>query len=99
MARGSSHTVTVDTNQVVGWQQGRFIFQGQTLEEIATTLGRWYKVSFTFATPGLKTCRMYAHFEQSQSLKQILNAISMVIDLKFSLDDKKHIVTLSGKGC
>src|SRR5882757_1550749 len=44
----TSQILSVDTNQVLGWQQGQLLFKGQTMEEIAAALGRWYNVRLIF---------------------------------------------------
>lgn len=94
-----AQTVSVDTNQVLGWQQGKLQFQGQTMEEIAGGFGRWYDMRFEFKDSSLRKCRYYVNFSNTLPLRDVLTTMSEMNGMSFTIDEKKHIVTLSGKGC
>jgi len=96
---GISTTVSVDTSQVLGWRQGKLQFSGQTMEEIAASLGRWYNVQFSFTNPAISRCRYYLNFENTISLQQMLAALKETTDLGFQEDAAHHTVTISGNGC
>jgi len=96
---GISTTVSVDTSQVLGWRQGKLQFSGQTMEEIAASLGRWYNVQFSFTNPTISRCRYYLNFENTISLQQMLTALKETTDLSFQEDAAHHTVTISGNGC
>jgi len=95
----TARTLTVDTNQVTGWQQGKLKFLGHNMEEVIASLSRWYNIRFEFKDPAVRKCRLYANFDTNQPLKAVLDAISMTIDMQFTIDRKKGLVTLTGKGC
>lgn len=38
----------VNVNDVIAWKDGRYIFKGQTLNEVAKVLERWFDVSIVF---------------------------------------------------
>ncbi|MEI3154229.1 MAG: FecR domain-containing protein, partial [Odoribacter sp.] len=42
LQKGKLNTRKVDVNDVIGWEEGRFVFSNMTLEEIAWQLERWY---------------------------------------------------------
>jgi len=94
-----SQTVSIDTNQVLGWQHGQLLFKGQAMDEIAAALGRWYNIRFIFKDTAMRRCRYYINFKNTTPLKDLLTTMSLVNDMSFTIDDKNHIVTLSGKGC
>jgi ferric-dicitrate binding protein FerR (iron transport regulator) len=96
---GRSTRSMIDTNQVMGWREGKLQFPGQTMEEIAASLGRWYDVRFVFANPAINRCRYYLNFENTISLQQMLEALKVATDLDFREDDTNHTVTISGTGC
>jgi len=95
----TSQTLSVDTNQVLGWQQGQLLFKGQTMEEIAAALGRWYNVRLIFRDTTMRHCRYYINFKNTIPLKDLLTTMSLLNGMSFTIDDKNHLVTLSGKGC
>jgi ferric-dicitrate binding protein FerR (iron transport regulator) len=94
-----SRTVTVDTTSLLAWQQGQLKFDNEKLETIAGTLSRWYNVKILFRDSALRNCRLMGAFENKIPLPQILNTLSNVIDMHWTMDEKKRIVILSGKGC
>ena len=94
-----SQTISVDTSQVVGWQQGWLLFRGQPLEEIAASLGRWYNVQFEFSDSVLRRCRYYIKIKNTTPLEETLSTISVLNNMKFTIDKARRLVTLSGKRC
>ena len=96
---GKSTMAVIDTSQVMGWRNGKLQFSGQTLEEIAASLGRWYNVRFIFSNPAIGSCRYYLNFENTIPLQQLLAALKETTDLDFREDDASHTVTISGAAC
>lgn len=92
---GKSTTVTIDTSEIVGWRQGRLQFSGETMEEIAASLGRWYNVEFVFANPETLHRRYYLNFDNTISLQQMLTALEETTDLNFQQDTVRHTVTIN----
>jgi ferric-dicitrate binding protein FerR (iron transport regulator) len=96
---GRSTLAVIDTNQVIGWREGKLLFSGQTMEEIAASLGRWYDIRFVFADPAISRCRYYLNFENTIPLAQLLAVLKQTTDLDFRQDDIHHTVTISGTAC
>ena len=96
---GKSTLAVIDTSQVMGWRNGKLQFSGQTLEEIAASLGRWYNIRFIFANPAIGSCRYYLNFENTIPLQQLLAALKETTDLDFREDKPNHTVTISGAAC
>lgn len=94
-----SRTVSVDTTEVLAWQQGQLRFDYERLETIVGTLSRWYNVKILFKDSTLRNCRLMGSFDNKITLPQLLTVISNTIDMHWAMDDKKRIVILSGKGC
>ena len=96
---GISTTVSIDTSQILGWRQGKLQFSGQTMEEIAASLARWYNIQFVFANPAISRCRYYLNFDNTIPLQQMLAVLKETTDLSFQEDATHHTVTISGNGC
>jgi ferric-dicitrate binding protein FerR (iron transport regulator) len=94
-----SRTVSVDTANILAWQSGELRFDNERLEVIAGALGRWYNVKILFKDSAMRNCRLLAKFDGKILLSQLLDALSNTIDLHWAMDEKRRIVTLSGKGC
>ena len=96
---GKIQNVGIDTNSIAGWRQGKLEFDGETMEEVAASLGRWYNITFAFADPSLSRCRYYLNFENTISLEKLLAELREATDMNFQLDEIRHTVTISGKVC
>jgi ferric-dicitrate binding protein FerR (iron transport regulator) len=94
-----ARTVSVDTTHILAWQHGQLQFAGEDLQEIAAALGRWYGMKFILKNETLRSCKMYASFDNTISIQQALTVMSNVIDIQWTIDEKDRVVTLSGKGC
>jgi len=96
---GASRSGAADTSNVLAWQRGKLEFPGNSLASIIGTLERWYNIKIIFKDTALGNCKLYASFDNRITLSQMLETISHVIDIKWTIDEKQRIVTLSGKGC
>ena len=96
---GESRSVAVDTSNILAWQHGKLQFSGDPLASIAGSLERWYNVKIIFKDTAVGNCKLIASFDNTITLSQALEIISNVIDIKWTIDEKQRIVTLSGKGC
>ena len=63
-----------DIDAVMGWTEGVFNFDGENLEEIATTLSRWYNVDIC-VDASLSNCNFTGSLSRDSSLRDILEAI------------------------
>jgi len=93
-----SRTISVDTVHTLAWQHGQLQFDDETLEDIAGTLSRWYNVKIIFKDPSLRSYRLIGSFNNKEPLSQVLTAMSSLIDLHWTINEKDRTVTLSGKG-
>lgn len=92
-------TVAIDTSNVLAWQRGVFQFSGDPLVSIAGSLERWYNMKIIFKDTAVGKCKLYASFYNTVTISELLETVSHVIDIKWAIDEKQRIVTLSGKGC
>lgn len=75
LQNGIMETKTVDTRRYVAWINGEFVFQSESLEEIARVLSRWYDVKFTFKNPSLSKITFNGELSKNQRLEEILTLI------------------------
>jgi len=92
-----SMTVSVDTAHTLAWQHGQLQFDDETLEDIAGTLSRWYNVKIILKDQPLRGYRLIGSFKNTEPLSQVLTAMSQLIDLHWTYNEKDRTVTLSGK--
>lgn len=78
----------VDVRLYTGWKEGRFIFEGQTLEEIMRTLSRWYDLQIVFDTEAAKHINFTGNLKRYDDFDQILSMLELACSAKFVVKDK-----------
>lgn len=74
----------VNPSLAVAWHLGRFVFENENLEEILSTLSRWYNVDFIYKNEQVKSLHFTAYMERYEDLSFILNTITAMVGVKFS---------------
>ncbi|MBS7199074.1 MAG: DUF4974 domain-containing protein [Bacteroidales bacterium] len=85
----------VDTMLYTAWINKMFIFNGQPLEAIMTTLSRWYDFDITFESEDIKGIRLSGRLNRYQDIRVLLNTYEEVANIKFKIEGR-HI-TISRK--
>jgi transmembrane sensor len=93
---GQWQETDVNIPALLGWTDGKLVFQNASLEKVADRLERYYDVRVIFADPGIKNCHLTAEFE-SETLSNVLESISYTNNLTYTLKDS--VVIISGNGC
>lgn len=83
---------TVDSFQYIAWKEGRFVFMDQKLEDIMSTLSKWYDVDVIFAREDLKKIRFTGNLKRYEDFGEILKKIEMTQEVEFQIGDK--IITI-----
>lgn len=78
----------VDVSQFIAWKDGRFVFQGQTLENIMKTLSKWYDVQVVFANENSKNLKFTGNLERYSDFSNILGKIERTNEVEFEIKDK-----------
>ena len=82
----------VNAESIVSWKENRWIFEKQSLSQIAVELERRYDVQINFESERLKTFRFTGTII-TEPIEQVLEVMSISAPIKFKL--KGRIVTLS----
>ena len=82
----------VDVLSYVAWKNQEFVFDGKSLEDIMNTLSLWYDVDVFFQTASLKQLHFTGHLGCYEDISHILDAISGVTQVKFSVKGRTIIV-------
>ena len=73
---------TVDVNDYIAWQQGRLVFRDVSLEEVSTTLERWYDVDFQINDPTLARSHVTAFFEK-QTVTEVVDVLAETLGARY----------------
>lgn len=78
-------TQTVDSvAALLGWMEGRLIFENETLPEVAARLERWYNLRFDIADPALDSLRLTANLK-SRSVENVLDVITASLGIEYHM--------------
>lgn len=95
----SDKSIVTNTNadpNYMAWKTGRITFNNTHLRQVVNTLAKVYHADIKLASPDLSRCSLTATFE-NQSLKQVLNVISVTLGLNITEDN--GVILLSGTAC
>lgn len=82
---------TVDTEDVVAWTSGLFVFDDTELEQVTQELSRWYNVAFIYkgAKPGLHFTGL---IKRNITLSRALKQIETTGGVKFTISDNNNVI-------
>lgn len=83
---------------VTDWTKRDMVFEGQSFEEVAMTLGRRYGVEIRFKNEALKKCTIKAFFNGTEPLDKVLDILCVISNASHSMADGKTVL-LDGVGC
>lgn len=72
----------VDVNVETSWRRGIFSFQKRPLKEVMRVISRWYDIDVVFKNKNLETITCKGVLGRDQSIKEILDAIKLLSDVK-----------------
>jgi ferric-dicitrate binding protein FerR (iron transport regulator) len=87
----------VNVESAIAWKTNTLVFDGQTIEQVAATLERWYNVTITFQNDNIKLCRINGQYRDME-LQSVLKSIQYMYQIKFQYLNQNN-VQLYGKGC
>lgn len=90
---GTFTTKEVDTSIYTAWINGKFYFEGATLEEIASQLERWYDIDFFFTSENVKRFAFAGVINKEYSANKIFSIIEKTTRVRFSVNGR--VVTVS----
>ena len=93
--KGISDIHSFDVSKLPDWHQGLITFENAGLEEIQSTLKKWYKIPIEIMG-SKKNCHYSGQFKQA-SLEQILETLSYALNITYKLDDTH--VTIYASPC
>lgn len=90
--KGTMEILNVDVQLYVAWKDHEFMFDDESLEKIMNRLSLWYDVDVFFQTASLKQLHFTGHLGRYDDISHILDAISGVTQVKFSVKGRTIIV-------
>jgi transmembrane sensor len=77
----------VDLDEVMAWKNGRFLFEGSSVEEIMAQLSRWYDIDVIYHDKISE--KFVAKISRDEPLSRMLNLLEMTKEIAFTIEGKK----------
>lgn len=90
---GSTRIETVDVSQYTAWIDHMFVFNGQRLEDIMTSLSRWYNFTPVFTSDDIRNIRLTGRLYRHEDVRILLHSYEQITGIGFHIDGKKIIIT------
>ena len=91
-ANGEVAKREVRVDEYVGWKDGWYIFREQRLEDVMTTLNRWYGTSVFYQNPRVKDIRFTGNLKRYESIKTFLEVLAASEDVHYKLNGETIIL-------
>ena len=73
------------------WVQNRLVFSGESFEEVALKMERWYNVNIEFADEKLKEQKLTGNFEK-ETVEEALAALRLVAPFSSTMKNDRVII-------
>lgn len=90
---GEIQVNTVDTSLYTAWVNHQFLFKGETLESIMTTLSRWYAFTPVFKSDAARHIKLSGRLNRHEDIRILLESYEATTDIKFQIEGKNIIIT------
>lgn len=81
-----------DLDVATSWKDGDFYFDGQTLREIMTEIGRWYNLNVVLSTRKSYQERLHFNAERSWSIQEVLHQLRQISNAKLYIKGNTIVV-------
>ena len=78
----------VDVAEYVAWKDGVYVFKQKRLEDILTTLARWYDFQVFYRSEDVKNVMFSGEIKRFGDFSYLLSLIERTSDVKFVIDKK-----------
>ncbi|WP_303180230.1 FecR family protein [uncultured Butyricimonas sp.] len=85
-------TRKVDVRLYTTWKEGLFVFENKPLEEIMTTLSRWYNINVFYVNPAVKKYHFTGDLERYGDFRKTLGMIEKATSIRFKVNGNNIIV-------
>ncbi|HEX3934241.1 MAG TPA: FecR domain-containing protein [Puia sp.] len=96
---GEAEKRQIDAHAVVtDWTRQDMAFEQSTFAEIAAVLSRRYGIVVEFKNPRLRSCKIKAYFNGTESLAKVLDLLCTISNAQYTREGDGRIV-IDGPGC
>lgn len=75
----------VDPEAAVGWKNGKFVFEEESLESILRRVSRWYDAEIEFTDERVKKIRFGGTMSRFDNISKVLSKLEITGDVRFEI--------------
>ncbi len=81
----------IDTEEVIAWKNGLFVFKSEDLRSIMRQIARWYDVDVQYK--GIGDLEFTGQITRNNNVSKVLEMLELTGEVKFKVQNKQVIVT------
>lgn len=85
-------TSPADMDHALGWLSGEFYFDGQSLRDIMTEIGRWYNLNVVFAEKKYLQEKLHFSANRTVPVYEIVRQLQMIGNARIELKTKENVL-------
>lgn len=85
-------TSPADMDYALGWLSGEFYFDGQSLRDIMTEIGRWYNLNVVFAEEKYLQEKLHFSANRTVPVYEIVRQLQMIGNARIELKTKENVL-------
>ena len=89
--------LSVNAGAALAWKRTWLLFNDVSMQEAMDTLARRYHLTVAYSNPAAGSCPVTATFSGGESLPEMINVLSKINNMNFSID-RDHVLIM-GDGC
>jgi ferric-dicitrate binding protein FerR (iron transport regulator) len=87
-----------DTQLILDWREGKWVFENEPLIEVFTFLEKRYRINIQYDEGNVQNCIVNSSFDKAETITNILSVLAFSNNLKLSPQSKKKFI-ITGMGC
>lgn len=85
-----------DKDHYTSWREGKLIFEDAPVDQVISSLSRYYNIDIKLSSESLETCRVTATFDP-MPLEKVMYLLCFTLNAEYTHTGKKYVIT--GAGC
>nr|WP_121271107.1 FecR family protein [Pedobacter schmidteae] len=92
LMNGKTRVVQVQTEDVVAWKNGYFMFNNESLEDVMRKVARWYDVQIEYKKISNRKITFFGTVSRFSNISQVLRTLEHTEEVKFEIEGRRVIV-------
>lgn len=92
LMNGKTRVVQVQTEDVVAWKNGYFMFNNESLEDVMRKVARWYDVQIEYKKISNRKITFFGTVSRFSNISQVLRTLEHTGEVKFEIEGRRVIV-------